>query len=446
MRRVIARQRSSLYGTDSPGREGTAVIYKYLDICQGRGGRESPTHGGDTRDASSQRILLANMSRWGRNGLTMIRMATQTHKLLPWESRVRASWRWHRDSAKGQGRPFCGGGLGRFHASAPSASKVDTAKGFAAQCSCTRGREVLQQSGRAWRHQMLRWTGLCCRASQRAEEKDDGAVQGRQGRQEVEICQSWQLALISIQWGRDLGPSAGPFRQRRRCLRPLRQWSANRHISGGADSWSCDDQHLALLRDDGRLLPSTRRTAKHPPRNSSSLHPTWTPRRVAIPAQQRSSCHPPASPSTLACPRTITESQIRAGCTAAVLAGHHRKPLSAIPHPSLPRRPYRQLLTLGATAAVAQTDMFEPETDLPRSLSAVTQLQFGFTAEPPSAVLPLPGSSPRPSLWTMPGRCATDAGAGWKHNPHSISLRFQFPSPNIHDAELERRGAGECRR
>lgn len=40
----------------------------------------------------------------------------------------------------------------------PSASKVDTAKGFAAQRSCTRGREVLQQSGRAWRHQMLGWT------------------------------------------------------------------------------------------------------------------------------------------------------------------------------------------------------------------------------------------------------------------------------------------------
>lgn len=277
MRRVIARQRSSLYGTDSPAREGTAVIYKYLDICQARGGRESSTHGGDTRDASSQRILLADMSRWGRNGLTMIRMATQTHKLLPWESRVRASWRWHRDSAKGQGRPFCGGGLGRFHASAPSSSKVDTAKGFAALRSCTRGREVLQQSGRAWRHQMLGWTGLCCRASQRAEEKDDGAVQGRQGRQEVEICQSWQLALISIQWAEisahlpaRFGSDAGAYV---RCG----SGPANRHISGGADSWSCDDQQLALLRDDGRLLPSTRRTPKHPPRNLSSLHPTWTP-------------------------------------------------------------------------------------------------------------------------------------------------------------------------
>lgn len=197
----------------------------------------------------------------------MIRMATQTHKLLPWESRVRASWRWHRDSAKGQGRPFCGGGLSRFHASAPSASKVDTAKGFAAQRSCTRGREVLQQSGRAWRHQMLGWTELCCRASQRAEEKD-GAVQGGQGRQEKPwmVVGSWALTGVGNQpilavgadfhpMGRDLGPSAGPFRQRRRCLRPLRQWSCKSAHQWRADSWSWGG--LLVLR-----RPTTRTFAR----------------------------------------------------------------------------------------------------------------------------------------------------------------------------------------
>jgi hypothetical protein len=72
------------------------------------------------------------------------------------------------------------------------------------------------------------------------------------------------------------------------------------------------------------------------------------------------------------------------------VADHHRVPdpgrlywldrvtttklLGPIPHPSLPRPPNRQRLTLGATADVSQTDMFEPETDLPRSLSTVTQV------------------------------------------------------------------------
>lgn len=193
-----------------------------------------------------------------------------------------------------------------------------------------------------------------------------------------------------------------------------------------------DNSHFC----NGRLLPPTRTQTFAKEFVKPAIDVDTLTRRNS--ARQRSPCHPPASPSTLAWPRTtITESQIRAGCTRP---DHHHRTLSPIPHPSPPRLPYRQLLTLGATTAVAQTDMFEPETDLPRSLSAVTELQSWASQQhrpPPSC------RRPAPRLGHASGPCR--AAAGWRHNPHSITLRFQFPSPNIHDAELERRRAGECR-
>lgn len=90
----------------------------------------------------------------------------------------------------------------------------------------------------------LRGPNCACRASQRAEEKD-GAVQGRQEKPWM-VVGSWALTGVGNQpacvnggwksanlgsWhrvlGKDLGPSAGPFRQRRMLTSAasLRQWS-----------------------------------------------------------------------------------------------------------------------------------------------------------------------------------------------------------------------------
>lgn len=264
----------------------------------------------------------------------------------------------------------------------------------------------------------------------------------------MEICQSWQLALISIQWknisahlparfGSDAGAyvrcGSGPATTPNRQHCPARLLVTQRCPTLGLFDRR-DDRQLALLQ--WAALPPTRTQTFAEEFVKPAIDVDTLTRRNS--AWQRSPCHPPASPSTLPWPRTtITESQIRAGCTRP---DHHHRTLSPIPHPSPPRLPYRQLLTLGATTAVAQTDMFEPETDLPRSLSAVTQLQSWASQQhrpPPSC------RRPAPRLGHASGPCR--AAAGWRHNPHSITLRFQFPSPNIHDAELERRRAGECR-
>jgi hypothetical protein len=59
----------------------------YIGISHGgqwcERGISSTTHGGETGDASSQSVLLADMSRLGLNGLTMIRMATKTRPNCP---------------------------------------------------------------------------------------------------------------------------------------------------------------------------------------------------------------------------------------------------------------------------------------------------------------------------------------------------------------------------